>query len=64
MDISARGLRFLSSREYQESDRLRVSFDPTASGPWPTAPETPARVVRIEPLPDSTALAVTICREP
>ena len=64
MDISAHGLRFLSSREYQEDDRLRVSFDPTASGPWPTAPETPARVVRIEPVLDSTALAVTICREP
>ena len=63
IDVSAHGLRFLSSREYQESDRLRVSFDPTASGPWPTALETPARVVRIEPVADSTALAVTICRE-
>ena len=64
IDISAHGLRFLSSREYQEDDRLRVSFDPTSSGPWPTTPETPARVVRIEPVPESTALAVTISREP
>jgi hypothetical protein len=63
IDISAHGLRFLSSREYQEGDRLRVSFEPTASGPWPTASETVARVVRIEPVPESTALAVTIFRE-
>jgi hypothetical protein len=63
IDISARGLRFLSSREYQEGDRLRVSFEPTASGPWPTASETAARVVRIEPVPESAALAVTIFRE-
>jgi hypothetical protein len=64
IDISAHGLRFLSSREYQEGDRLRVSFEPTASGPWPTASETAARVVRIEPVPESAALAVTISREP
>ena len=63
IDISAHGLRFLSSREYQEGDRLRVSFEPTASGPWPTASETAARVVRIEPVPESAALAVTIFRE-
>jgi PilZ domain len=63
VDISAHGLRFLSSREYQEGDRLRVSFEPTSPGPWPTGSETPARVVRIEPLPDSTALAVTVFRE-
>jgi PilZ domain len=64
IDISARGLRFLSSRQYQEGDRLRVAFEPTASGPWPTASETAARVVRIEPVPESAALAVTISREP
>jgi len=63
IDVSAHGLRFLSSREYQEGDRLRVSFEPTASGPWPTASETAARVVRIEPVLESAALAVTISRE-
>lgn len=64
IDISAHGLRFLSSREYQEGDLLRVAFEPTASGPWPTASETPARVVRIEPVPESAVLALTISREP
>jgi PilZ domain len=63
MDISAQGLRFLSSREYQEGDSLLVSFEPTASAPWPTASETAARVLRIERMLESAALAVTISRE-
>jgi hypothetical protein len=63
IDVSAHGLRFLSSREYQEGDRLLVSFEPTASTPWPSASETSARVLRIEAVPESAALAVTIVRE-
>jgi hypothetical protein len=63
MDVSAHSLRFLSSREYQQGDRLLVSFEPTASAPWPVASETSARVLRIERVPGSTALAVTIIRE-
>jgi hypothetical protein len=63
MDVSAHGLRFLSSREYQQGDRLLVSFEPAASVPWPTASETSARVLRIEPVRGSAALAVTIIRE-
>ena len=63
MDVSAHGLRFLSSREYQEGDRLLLSFEATASAPWPVASETFARVRRIESVPDSAALAVAIVRE-
>jgi hypothetical protein len=63
MDVSAHALRFLSSREYQEGDRLLLSFEATASTPWPVASETSARVLRIESVPDSAALAVTIVRE-
>jgi PilZ domain len=63
MDVSARGLRFLSSREYQAGDRLLVSFEPTASAPWRTTSETAARVLRIEAVSGSAALAVTIVRE-
>ena len=62
LDVSARGLRFLSSREYQEGDRLLVSFEPAASAPWPITSETSARVLRIETVPESAALAVTIVR--
>jgi PilZ domain len=63
IDISTHGLRFLSSREYREGERLLVSFEPAASGPWPAGSETAARVVRIEPVPNAAALAVTIFRE-
>jgi len=63
IDVSAHGLRFLSSREYQKGDRLLVSFESTASAPWPSASETAARVLRIDAVPESTALAVTIVRE-
>jgi hypothetical protein len=63
IDVSVRGLRLLSSREYQEGERLLVSFEPMASAPWPPASETAVRVVRIEAMPESAALAVTIVRE-
>jgi len=63
IDVSAQGLRFLSSREYQQGDCLLISFEPAVSAPWPTASETAARVLRIEPLPDSAAQAVTISRD-
>jgi PilZ domain len=63
MDVSAHGLRFLSSRQYQEGDRLLVSFEPAASAPWPTASEISACVLRIEAVQGSAALAVTVIRE-
>jgi PilZ domain len=63
LDVSAHSLRFLSTREYQEGDLLLVSFELAASAPWPTASETAARVLRIQAVPDSAALAVTIVRE-
>jgi hypothetical protein len=63
IDVSAHGLRFVSSREYQRGQRLLVSFAPPAAAPWPTTSETAARVLRIEGMPGSAALAVTIVRE-
>lgn len=63
IDVSAHGLRFVSNREYQEGARLLISFEPTALAPWPNTAETLARVARIEALPESAALAVTIVRE-
>ncbi len=63
IDVCADGLRFLSSREYQEGDRLLVSFEPAAASPWPVASETAARVLRSEGVPESAALVVTIVRE-
>jgi PilZ domain len=62
LDVSARSLRFLSSRQYQEGDRLVVWFEPTASAPWPSASEAATRVLRIDTVPGCAALAVTIVR--
>ena len=63
IDVSANGLRFLSSREYEKGTPLLVSFEPTALTPWPATSETAARVVRVETVPESATLAVTIVRE-
>lgn len=62
VDISAQGLRFLSSREYAMDANLLVSFEPLASVPWPTGTDVASRVVRIEGVPGSSALAVTVSR--
>jgi hypothetical protein len=64
LDVSVDGLRFVSSREYALSDRLLVSFDPYASAPWRGSAEIPARIVRVEHLPESNALAITVQRLP
>lgn len=62
LDISEQGLRFLSSREYQEGQRLLIAFEPMAAIPWPHA-ETSARILRIEARLQSAALVVSIRRE-
>lgn len=64
VDVSDEGLRFLSNREYEGGDELLVSFEPTVSAPWPAAREHRAKVVRVESLPDSPALAVTVRLRP
>jgi hypothetical protein len=63
IDISAQGLRFLTTREYAQGASLLVSFEPLASVPWPTGTDVTSRVVRIESIPQSSALAVTITRQ-
>jgi len=62
MDVSNEGLRFRSSREYEPGQHLIVSFEPAASSPWPNANHVRSLVVRIEAMPQSPALAVTIFR--
>lgn len=62
LDISNEGLRFLSSREYEPGQHLIVSFEPSASSPWPNANHFRSLVVRVEQVPQSPTLAVTIYR--
>jgi hypothetical protein len=63
IDVSAHGLRFVTNREYREGERLLVCFEPATLAPWPTASESLVRVVRIDGIPESAALAVAIVRE-
>lgn len=64
MDISSEGLRFLSRREYAPGQPLFVSFEAFASAPWPGSGEFLSQVVRVEPVAQSPALAVTVTRVP
>ena len=64
IDVSGHGLRFLSNREYSEGARLLLSFELTALAPWPAAAETAVRVMRVDTLPGTSALAVAVIREP
>ena len=63
VDVSADGLRFISTWEYRTGEHLFISFEPGAT-PWPGTKEFQARVVRIEPGPQGPALAVSVCRLP
>lgn len=64
LDVSAHGVRFLSSREYQPGDLLLVAFEAATLAPWPSGAEVAARVLRIEAMPESPALSVAMVREP
>ena len=62
LDVSGEGLRFVSNREYALSDQLLLSFDSRGPAPWQGGGEIRARIVRVEPMPASSALAVTVQR--
>lgn len=62
LDFSKEGLRFLSSREYQPGQHLVVSFEDAAASPWAGASDVRSLVVRVDPVAQSPALAVTIYR--
>lgn len=62
IDVSAKGMRFRTHREYALGDQLKISFQNAASGPWHGAAEFLSKVVRIAPVPGSIALDVSVCR--
>ena len=62
MDVSAEGLRFLSSRQYACGQELFVSFERSVLAPWPSRTEQHSKVVRVEAFPETPALAVTVQR--
>ncbi len=58
LDVSDSGIRFTTPRQYQVGEVVRVVL---AAGPWAAAQsELTARVVRVEPVPDSVEHHVAI----
>ncbi len=62
MDVSAESIRFQSTRDYEPGQFLIVSFDPPRSSPWPADKEYRSLVVRVETVPQTSALGVTVSR--
>src|SRR2546423_4815245 len=64
LDVSADGVRFLSSREYRTGEHLFVSFASSTTAPWVGAKEFRSRVVRVDVMPQGSALAISLSRLP
>jgi hypothetical protein len=62
IDISPRGMRFRSQREYAVGEHLKIAFEDPVSAPWHGAGEFLSEVVRLTPMPGSVALDVGVCR--
>jgi hypothetical protein len=59
LDVSAAGLRFRSTRDYQPGARLFLSFPTSPAAP---APAQEFRVVRVQPENGTGAVTVSVCR--
>ena len=64
LDVSANGVRFLSTREYRSGEHLFVSFASSTTAPWVGAKEFRSRVSRVDMMPHSAALAISLSRLP
>lgn len=60
--VSADTLRFVSNREYAAGETLLVSFVSTETRPWPGAGEAAGKIVKVEKVPHSASLIVTLKR--
>ncbi len=62
VDVSAKGMRFRSQREYALGDQLKIAFEDPASAPWHGASEFASEVVRVASVPGGATLDVSVCR--
>jgi PilZ domain len=62
IDISAKGMRFRSHREYELGDHLKIAFQDSVSAPWHGIGEFRSKVIRVASVPGSIALDVSVCR--
>ena len=62
LDVSNELLRFVSNREYAPGDTLLVSFVSRETRPWPGIGETAGEIVKVEKVPQSASLVITLKR--
>jgi hypothetical protein len=62
LEVSADLLRFVSNREYAPGETLLVSFVSTETRPWPGTGETAGKIVKVEKVPQSASVVVTLKR--
>ena len=62
LDVSNELLRFVSNREYAPGDTLFVSFVSRETRPWPGIGETSCKIVKVEKVPQSASLVITLKR--
>ncbi|HYT22135.1 MAG TPA: PilZ domain-containing protein [Candidatus Polarisedimenticolia bacterium] len=62
IDVSAKGMRFRSYREYALGDHLKISFQNPVSAPWHGAGEFLSEVVRVASVPGRATLDVGVRR--
>jgi hypothetical protein len=62
IDVSAKGMRFGSQREYAPGEHLKIAFEDPASAPWHGASEFASEVVRVASVPGGATLEVSVRR--
>jgi PilZ domain-containing protein len=62
LDLSPRGMRFRSQREYSAGEVLRITLEDATSTSWPGSGEFRAKVVRVAPVANDIAVDVGVCR--
>ena len=62
LDVSPRGMRFRSQREYAIGEILRITVEDASAVSWPGSGEFRAKVVHVAHLPHGVAVDVGVCR--
>jgi len=62
VDVSRKGMRFHSQREYALGEHLKIAFGDPASAPWHGASEFASEVVRVASVPGRATLDVSVRR--
>jgi len=62
LEVSSDRLRFLSNREYEAGATLLVTFMNADAKPWQGSGEIPATIEKVEKMPQSSSLIITLKR--